>query len=62
MEQLLAEDAWVGVIELDEASLGWVAEHPAGARVIPVVGDAADDAVTDRAAEAVEAVAPSSAG
>jgi NAD(P)-dependent dehydrogenase (short-subunit alcohol dehydrogenase family) len=58
VERLIDDDAWVGVIELDEASLGWVADHPAGARIIPVVGSAAEDAVTERAAEAVEAVAP----
>jgi NAD(P)-dependent dehydrogenase (short-subunit alcohol dehydrogenase family) len=58
VERLLADGAWVGVIELEEASLGWGTDHPAGARIIPVVGSAAEDAVTDRAAEAVEAVAP----
>jgi len=33
------------------AALGWTPAHPAGRRVIPLAGDAADEAVTGRAAE-----------
>ncbi len=45
VERLLdgADDNVVAAIELDPAALAWVDEHSAGARVIPVVGDAADE-------------------
>lgn len=36
-ERLLSQDAHVGVIERDEASLDWVADHAAGTRVVPIV-------------------------
>lgn len=29
-ERLLSQDAHIGIIERDEASLDWVADHPAG--------------------------------
>ena len=56
--RLLDDGAHVGVIELDETALGWVADHPARDRVVPVVGSAADEGVTRRAAELVEDRAP----
>lgn len=58
VERLLDQDAHVAVIELDGSSLDWVAAHPQGDRVIPVVGNAGEEAVTERAAAEVEAVAP----
>lgn len=41
----------VVTVELDAAALAWVNDHPAGSRVIPVVGDASDEAVAGRAAD-----------
>jgi NAD(P)-dependent dehydrogenase (short-subunit alcohol dehydrogenase family) len=50
-ERLLADGAAVVVLDRDDAALGWVPDHPAGGRVIAVTGDAADEAVTGRAAD-----------
>jgi NAD(P)-dependent dehydrogenase (short-subunit alcohol dehydrogenase family) len=41
-------------VELDPAALDWTAKHPAADRIVPVIGDAADEAVTARAADAAE--------
>jgi NAD(P)-dependent dehydrogenase (short-subunit alcohol dehydrogenase family) len=54
VERLLDGDAAVAVIEFDQAALDWVARHPAVDRIESVVGDAADEAVTDRAADLAE--------
>jgi NAD(P)-dependent dehydrogenase (short-subunit alcohol dehydrogenase family) len=55
VERLLLEGSVV-VIERDAEALSWTAEHPAHDRLVPVVGDAADESVTglaaDRAADA----------
>jgi NAD(P)-dependent dehydrogenase (short-subunit alcohol dehydrogenase family) len=51
VERLLDADAAVVVIELDPATLDWVARHPAADRIEPVIGEAADEAVTGRAAD-----------
>lgn len=51
VERLLDADAAVVVIELDPAALDWVARHPAADRIEPVIGEAADEAVTGRAAD-----------
>ncbi|WP_045743236.1 SDR family NAD(P)-dependent oxidoreductase [Actinoplanes rectilineatus] len=48
----------VAVIETDPAALDWLDGHPAAGRLVPVVGDAADPEVADRAAAAAAAVAP----
>ena len=58
VDRLLVQHAYVAVIERDEASLDWVADHPAGRRIVPMIGSAADEVVATRAADAVEAVAP----
>jgi NAD(P)-dependent dehydrogenase (short-subunit alcohol dehydrogenase family) len=58
VERLLGDDDVVVAIELDPAALGWVDGHPAGDRVAGVAGDAADEAVTGRAADLAEAAAP----
>jgi NAD(P)-dependent dehydrogenase (short-subunit alcohol dehydrogenase family) len=58
VDRLLVHDAHVAVIELDDASLDWVADHPQRRRIASVIGNAADEAVASRAADAVEAVAP----
>lgn len=56
VEQLLADaDGNVVVaIELDPAALAWIDGHPAGLRVIGVVGDASDEAVANEAADRAE--------
>jgi NAD(P)-dependent dehydrogenase (short-subunit alcohol dehydrogenase family) len=53
VERLLgdADDNSVVAIELDAATLAWADDHPAGPRVIAVVGDAADEAVAEQAAD-----------
>lgn len=58
VDRLLGRYAHVAVIELDEVSLDWAADHPQGHRIVPIIGSAADEAVATRAADAVEAVAP----
>jgi NAD(P)-dependent dehydrogenase (short-subunit alcohol dehydrogenase family) len=50
-ERLLADGCSVVVLDRDNAALGWTLSHPAGRRVIALAGDAADDAVTERAAD-----------
>jgi NAD(P)-dependent dehydrogenase (short-subunit alcohol dehydrogenase family) len=52
VERLAAAGDDVAVIEFDPAALDWIEEHPAG-RIVPVVGDASDPAVADRAVAAV---------
>lgn len=49
-ERLLANGDAVVVIDRDGAALDWTSAHPAGSRVIPVTGDAADETVTEQAA------------
>lgn len=49
-ERLLADGDAVVVVDRDDAALGWTSAHPAGRRVIALAGDAADEAVTERAA------------
>lgn len=53
VERLLRDGGEVVAIELDADSLGW-----ASGRAISVVGDAADEAVAERAADLAEAAAP----
>jgi NAD(P)-dependent dehydrogenase (short-subunit alcohol dehydrogenase family) len=43
------------VVDRDDAALGWTSAHPAGDRVIPLAGDAADEAVTALAADLAQA-------
>ena len=57
-ERLLADGGAVVAIELDPAALTWTGGHPAGDRVAGVTGDAADEAVCDRAADLAEAAGP----
>jgi NAD(P)-dependent dehydrogenase (short-subunit alcohol dehydrogenase family) len=58
VERLLGTDDHVVAIEFDPAALAWVDAHPAAPRVIAVVGDATDEAVTERAADLAEEAAP----
>ena len=51
----LAADGHVAVVDIDADALAWTAEHP---QITAVPGDAGDEAVTDRAADAAEAAAP----
>jgi NAD(P)-dependent dehydrogenase (short-subunit alcohol dehydrogenase family) len=55
VERLLGENNTVVAIELDPAALAWIDGHPAGPRVIGVVGNAADDAVAEQAADHAQA-------
>jgi NAD(P)-dependent dehydrogenase (short-subunit alcohol dehydrogenase family) len=55
VERLLGDEESVVAIELDPAALAWTDDHPAGRRVVAVVGDAADEAVAERAADLAEA-------
>jgi NAD(P)-dependent dehydrogenase (short-subunit alcohol dehydrogenase family) len=58
VERLLAEGHHVAAVELDAAALSWTDGHAAGSRVIPVVGDGAEQAVTERAADEAQAAGP----
>lgn len=53
-ERLLADGSTVVVIDRDDAALDWASAHPAGARLIAVAGDAADEAITGQAADLAE--------
>ena len=53
-ERLLGDADSVVVIEFDPAALAWTDDHPAGSRLTAVAGDAADQAVTERAADLAE--------
>jgi NAD(P)-dependent dehydrogenase (short-subunit alcohol dehydrogenase family) len=55
VERLLGEIDNVVAIELDPAALAWTHSHPAGGRVIAVVGDAADETVAEHAADLAQA-------
>jgi NAD(P)-dependent dehydrogenase (short-subunit alcohol dehydrogenase family) len=56
-ERLVADGATVVAVELDGAALDGVRGHPSG-RLLGVVGDAADEAVAEQAADVAEAAAP----
>ena len=55
VERLLGNADSVIAVELDPAVLAWTESHPAGSRVIAVVGDAADGAVAEQAADLAQA-------
>jgi len=55
IEQLLGDADNVVVIELEPAALAWTDGHPAGPRVISVVGDASNETVAERAGDLAEA-------
>ena len=54
VERLLGDGGSVVVVETDAEALAWAEGDPAGGRLITIVGDAADEAVAGRAAEAAE--------
>lgn len=51
VERLLDDGQAVVIIELDPAAVDWTTGHVAGSRLGAVVGSAAEDAVTERAAD-----------
>lgn len=55
VERLLGETDFVAVIECDATALEWIGEHPAGSRIIPVVGDASAQATAEQAADLAQA-------
>jgi NAD(P)-dependent dehydrogenase (short-subunit alcohol dehydrogenase family) len=55
---LAREDNAVAVVEFDADALAWAADHPAAERILPVIGDASDEAVVARAAQTAAASAP----
>jgi NAD(P)-dependent dehydrogenase (short-subunit alcohol dehydrogenase family) len=58
VERLLADGDAVVAVELDARALTWVADHPAGERVVALRGDASLEDVAERAAKLAAAVAP----
>ncbi|MGY0002817.1 SDR family NAD(P)-dependent oxidoreductase [Micromonospora sp. I033] len=58
VERLAADGGTVVVVERDEVALDWLVGHRAADRLRPVVGDAADEKVTGRAADLAETAAP----
>jgi NAD(P)-dependent dehydrogenase (short-subunit alcohol dehydrogenase family) len=58
VERLLADGGAVVALELDPAALAWTGAHPAGPRLVLLVGNASDDAVTERAADLAQSAAP----
>lgn len=51
VERLLGEAGTVVAIEFDQTALNWVDNHPAGPRVMAVVGDASDEKVAEQAGD-----------
>lgn len=51
VERLLGDGHAVVAVELDPDALAWTEQHPAGRRLVAVVGDAADEDVAQRAAD-----------
>ena len=58
VEHLLGDADTVVVLERDPDAVGWLAAHPAGRRLVPVLGDAGDQAATEEAADRAEAAGP----
>jgi NAD(P)-dependent dehydrogenase (short-subunit alcohol dehydrogenase family) len=56
--RLAADGRTVVVVERDPDALAWLATHPAARRLLPVVGDAADERIAGRAADLAERAAP----
>ena len=58
VERLVSGGSAVVVIESDEHALAWRDAHAAGARILPVVGDAAGPDAAERAADLAEDAGP----
>lgn len=58
VERLLGSSDTVVIVESDPSALAWIPDHPAANRLVPLVGDAADESVAERAAALAEAAAP----
>jgi NAD(P)-dependent dehydrogenase (short-subunit alcohol dehydrogenase family) len=58
VERLAGARDTVAVVEFDAGAVEWVGAHPAADRIVPVIGDAADPAVAERAAVVAEAASP----
>ncbi|MDG4789451.1 SDR family NAD(P)-dependent oxidoreductase [Micromonospora sp. WMMD1102] len=58
VERLLRTADRVVVLDQDRAAPARLADHPAGPRLVVVSGDAADEAVTERAADEATAAGP----
>ncbi|MFC3500833.1 SDR family NAD(P)-dependent oxidoreductase [Micromonospora krabiensis] len=58
VERLVDDGGTVVVIEHDADALDWLDGHPAADRLVPVVGDAGDEAVVARAADLAERIEP----
>jgi NAD(P)-dependent dehydrogenase (short-subunit alcohol dehydrogenase family) len=58
VERLLDDSNSVVAIEFDSSTLEWVGSHPAGSRVMSVIGDASDEAVAEKAADLAQNAAP----
>ena len=58
VERLVGESDVVVAIDIDPDALTWTNDHPAGSRVIAVVGDASDEAVAEKAADLAQNAAP----
>ncbi|BCJ44656.1 short-chain dehydrogenase [Actinoplanes ianthinogenes] len=57
-ERLLGDRDTVVVLDSDPEALGWIDRHPDSSRIIPVVGDATDQATAEHAARAADSAAP----
>jgi NAD(P)-dependent dehydrogenase (short-subunit alcohol dehydrogenase family) len=55
VERLLGDVDSVVAIELDPGALAWTESHPAARRVIPVVGNASNEAIAEQAADLAQA-------
>ena len=58
VERLLGDRDSVVAIEKDSEATAWMGDHPTGPRVIPVVGDASDEAIANEAADLAEEAGP----
>lgn len=58
VERLLAHGGAVVILERDPAAVAWAADHPARQRLSVVIGDAAQEADTERAADAAQRSGP----
>ncbi|WP_433375325.1 SDR family NAD(P)-dependent oxidoreductase [Actinoplanes sp. CA-142083] len=58
VERLAGADNIVAIVERDPEALKWIDDHPAEGRLLPIIGDASDEAVAARAADEAAAAAP----